>query len=248
MHFEAIRAIDTHGLSKREDRRSAWNQSARFPIPRCIMQLALAYRSSAVLFAAVELDVFTPLADGPQDGGGGRARACSAPSRADAAAARGVRREGLLTPPTARYTNTPVADAFLVAGRPAYSANGLKYAEDLYPAWGRLADLVRRAVRRCRRRRFSATTRRRRARSCYAMHERAHGHRLGAAAPADLDRPPAAARCRRRSGHVLGGARAADARTDGDRARRARRARSDARARRRERLRGSRHAACRATT
>jgi hypothetical protein len=36
-----------------------------------------------------------------------------------------------------------VVDAFLVPGRPAYSANGLKYAEDLYPAWGRLTDLVR---------------------------------------------------------------------------------------------------------
>ena len=50
---------------------------------------------------------------------------------------------GLLTAANGRYSNTPVVDAFLVKGRPAYSANGIKYAEDLYPAWGRLSDLVR---------------------------------------------------------------------------------------------------------
>jgi len=42
-----------------------------------------------------------------------------------------------------RYRNTPLADAYLVRGRRAYIGDGLKYAEDLYPAWGRLLELVR---------------------------------------------------------------------------------------------------------
>jgi len=106
------------------------------------MQLALAYRSSAVLFAAVELKVFTGISQG---------RATAAELAADAHADPEKMRmlleacvaERLLTHEGDRFVNSEVADAFLVEGRPAYSANGFKYAADLYPAWSRLADLVR---------------------------------------------------------------------------------------------------------
>jgi predicted O-methyltransferase YrrM len=106
------------------------------------MRLALAYRSSAVLFAAADLDIFTTLAGGPKsaDAVARAARAQLEPTRLllEACVA-----EGLLTRDGSVYANTPVVDAFLVRGRPAYSANGFKYAEDLYPAWGRLGDLMR---------------------------------------------------------------------------------------------------------
>ncbi len=113
----------------------------RLPDPALLMRLALAYRSSTVLFAATELDVFTLLAAGA--------------SAADVAQARGANgeavrllldactAEGLLTREGERYHNTPMVDAYLVRGRPAYIAHGLKFAEDLAPAWTRLADLVR---------------------------------------------------------------------------------------------------------
>jgi hypothetical protein len=39
---------------------------ARVPSPALLMQLGLAYRSSAVLFAAVNLDIFTLLSSGPK--------------------------------------------------------------------------------------------------------------------------------------------------------------------------------------
>ena len=106
------------------------------------MRLALAYRSSMVLFAATELDVFTAL------GGGAR-------TAAELAEGRGLRpeplrlllescvAEGLLTTDGDRFSNTPATDAFLVRDRPTYAGHGLKYAENLYEAWGRLADLVR---------------------------------------------------------------------------------------------------------
>lgn len=114
----------------------------RMPDPSLIMQLALAYRSSMVLFAASELNIFTLLSSEPK----------TATELADAAGGHGepVRLllngcvdAGLLVREGDRYRNTPVADAFLVQGRPAYIGHGLKYAEDLYPVWGRLAELTR---------------------------------------------------------------------------------------------------------
>ena len=39
-------------------------ENPRLPDPSLIMQLVLAYRSSAALFAAAELDVFGVLAEG----------------------------------------------------------------------------------------------------------------------------------------------------------------------------------------
>lgn len=116
--------------------------SARLPNPALIMRLALAYRSSMVLFAAAELDVFTPLAEGPTTAAALAARRGLEPEPLrmllDACAA-----EGLLTRTGDTFANTEVVEAFLVHGRPAYIAHGLKFAEDLYPTWGRLAELVR---------------------------------------------------------------------------------------------------------
>jgi ubiquinone/menaquinone biosynthesis C-methylase UbiE len=106
------------------------------------MRLALAYRSSMVLFAATELDVFTHL-----HGSGATlqeaAAACGVATEPlrlllEACVAEGmVRRDG------ERYYNADVTDAFLVRTKPTYGGHGLKYAEDLYPAWGELAALVR---------------------------------------------------------------------------------------------------------
>ena len=117
-------------------------EAPRPPNPALLMQLALAYRSSAVLFAAAELDVFTTLANGPLGAGDVAAR-CGAQTEPMRLLLEACAAEGLLSRENGGYRNTPVVDAFLVKGRPAYSANGFKYAEDLYPAWGDLASLVR---------------------------------------------------------------------------------------------------------
>src|SRR4029077_9972639 len=138
MHFEAIGAIDTTAVRKRRSR--AHMENPRLPDPSLIMQLALAYRSSAALFAAAELDVFGALADGPRTAGElASMRQCAEPPMRLLLETCAM--VGLLTTANGRYGNSSVVDAFLVPGRPAYSANGLKYAEDLYPAWGRLGGL-----------------------------------------------------------------------------------------------------------
>ena len=117
-------------------------QASSLPNPALLMQIALAHRSSAVLFAAVNLDLFSALAGGPMTSAAVATRAGSAPE-ATRLLLEACVSEGLLTSENGTFANTPLADAFLVRGRPAFSASGFKYAEDLYPAWGRLADLVR---------------------------------------------------------------------------------------------------------
>ena len=116
--------------------------SARLPNPALLMRLALAYRSSMVLFAATELGVFTAIAEGAGTVDA-LARACGAHAEALRMLLEACVAEGLLAKDGDAYKNTPATEAFLVKGRPAYIAHGLKYAEDLYQPWSRLADLVR---------------------------------------------------------------------------------------------------------
>jgi 2-polyprenyl-3-methyl-5-hydroxy-6-metoxy-1,4-benzoquinol methylase len=116
------------------------------PNPGLLMQVATAHRASVALFTAADLDVFTALADGPK-------------SASDVARHVGIThveslrlvlemcvQAALLERDDAgldTYRNTPTTDTFLVRGRPSYIGAGLQYAADLYPAWGRLTDLVR---------------------------------------------------------------------------------------------------------
>jgi len=117
-------------------------EAPRLPSPALLMQLALAYRSSAVLFAAANLDLFSALADGPRSADDIAAR-CRAKPEQTRLLLEACVAEGLLTYDDGRFSNTDLVNAFLVRGGPAYSASGFKYAEDLYPAWGQLTSLVR---------------------------------------------------------------------------------------------------------
>lgn len=154
------------------------------PDPSLIMQLALAYRSSMVLFTASELGVFTKVAAGPKSAAEVAAE-CQAhvePVRLllDACAA-----AGLLVGEGGRYSNTPVADAFLVQGRPAYIGHGLEYAEDLYPTWGRLSELMRTNAPVMEPDSLLGGDLEKTRAFVYAMHERARG--IGAVLPHGVD-------------------------------------------------------------
>lgn len=116
-------------------------EAAGLPNPALLMKLALAHRSSAVLFAAADLDVFTALAEGATTAEEVAARRQTRPEAMRLLLEACVV-EGLLEGNGRTFSNTPLASAFLVKGGPAFSASGLKYAEDLYPAWGQLAALV----------------------------------------------------------------------------------------------------------
>lgn len=148
------------------------------------MQLALAYRSSAVLFAAVDLGVFTALSESPRTAQE-VARACGADAERLRYLLEACVAEGLLSREGDAYTNTPVTDAFLVRGRPAYSANGLKYAQDLYPAWNGLADLMRTGRPPMPPETILGDDKEKTRAFVYAMHERARG--IGSVLPHLVD-------------------------------------------------------------
>lgn len=156
----------------------------RMPDPSLIMQLALAYRSSMVLFTASELNVFTALAGGPKTAAE-IAAGCGAQTEPVRLLLNGCTDAGLLVREGDRYKNTPVADAFLVVGRPAYIGHGMKYAEDLYEPWGRLAELMRTNAPVMKPETLLGEDPEKTRAFVYAMHERARG--IGAVLPHGVD-------------------------------------------------------------
>ena len=108
-----------------------------------IMQLGLAFWGSKTLLSAIELGVFTALANGPRDG-------------ADLAGAVGLHPRGardfldalvalkMLTRSDGLYANTVDADLFLDSRKPSYVGGMLEMANArLYPFWGSLTDALR---------------------------------------------------------------------------------------------------------
>jgi precorrin-6B methylase 2 len=112
--------------------------------PDAIMQLGLGFWGSKALLSAVELGVFTELADaGPLDAEGLRGRLSLHPRSAtdffDALVAL-----GMLEREDGRYSNTPATDAFLDRAKPSYVGGLLEMANArLYPFWGSLTEGLR---------------------------------------------------------------------------------------------------------
>jgi len=109
-----------------------------------IVDLASAFYGSAVLFAALDLGVFKALAEI-----GGSAD-LSALADETGASPRGLRllldacvAEGLLGKQEDTYFNTEAGKMALVPGGPADLSKAVRYNQDVYPAWGRLAQLAR---------------------------------------------------------------------------------------------------------
>ena len=109
-----------------------------------IVDLASAFYGSAVLFAALEADLFTAVR---REGNSVSAVVLAARLGLDA---RGLRllldacvAVGLLDKQGACYANTPAADLALVAGAPHDLTRAVRYNRDVYPAWGRLTELVK---------------------------------------------------------------------------------------------------------
>ena len=107
-----------------------------------IVDLASAYYGSAVLFAAIDCDVFARVEAGEYD-----SAEKTAPLEREA---RGLRllldacvAEGLLEKRDGGYFNTPAGRLALVPGGKADLTKAIRYNRDVYSAWGRLAELVK---------------------------------------------------------------------------------------------------------
>ncbi len=109
-----------------------------------IVDLASAFYGSAVLFAALDVGVFKALSE---IGGSGDLTALATET---GTSPRGLRllldacvAEGLLGKQEETYFNTEAGKLALVPDGPADLSKAVRYNQDVYPAWGRLAELVR---------------------------------------------------------------------------------------------------------
>jgi len=118
--------------------------SNRQPVPDAIMQLGLGFWGSKALLTAVEVGLFSTLADGPL-------------TAKELAAKLGLHKRGtvdwldalvslgmLNRPADGEYTNTPATDLFLDRAKPTYLGGMLEMANArLYPFWGCLTEGLR---------------------------------------------------------------------------------------------------------
>jgi len=110
--------------------------------PAPILQMATGYWASSVLLTANRIGLFTAI-------GGGEATVAALAEKLSLSAypldnfLNTLVSLGYLEKRANGYANSPLSNAFLVEGRPAYLGNALKYSDDLYPVWGRLEQTLR---------------------------------------------------------------------------------------------------------
>jgi SAM-dependent methyltransferase len=100
--------------------------AAGFPSPALFLEAATAYRRSAALRAAIELDLFTALADAPLDAGALAAR-CGVSPRGIRILCDALATLGILRKETAGYALTPDAAVFLNRTSPACMADAFLF-------------------------------------------------------------------------------------------------------------------------
>lgn len=98
-----------------------------------VVDLASAFYGSAVLFAALDVNLFEQVEKGVLDTSARGMRLL-----ADAAVAL-----GLLEKKGEVYANSPAAKATLIPGAPADLTKAIRYNRDVYGAWGKLAEFAR---------------------------------------------------------------------------------------------------------
>ena len=117
-----------------------------------IVDLASAYYGSAVLFAAIDNDVFARVEAGEFASPSELPRglrllldACVAEGLLvkTAADASGSRDGNAASSSRCGYANTPAGRLALVPGGPADLTRAIRYNRDVYPAWGRLAEFAK---------------------------------------------------------------------------------------------------------
>jgi 3-hydroxy-5-methyl-1-naphthoate 3-O-methyltransferase len=113
------------------------------PNPSHIMELASAFYGSATLFTASDLGVFGKLDEFGRADAATLARTLETSLRGTELLLNACVAVGLLTKDGNSYINTPEVSAYLVPGRPGDLSKAIRYNRDVYPAWGKLASLVK---------------------------------------------------------------------------------------------------------
>jgi len=101
------------------------------------MEILSGFERSALVLGAAQLDLFSPLAQGPATATEVAART-GLPLRGVERVLNACAALGFIVKEAERYHNSPLADAFLVKGKATYVGNLLKQTNDRYEAWGKL--------------------------------------------------------------------------------------------------------------
>ena len=112
--------------------------------PEKVLQFSFAYAPPLMIEAAVKLNLFDTLAEGPKSSDD-LAATTKTSTRGVRILLNGLVGLGLLThPKPGHYQLTPEADAFLVKGRPAYMGGFFRHtSSQLIPKWLTLTEIVR---------------------------------------------------------------------------------------------------------
>ena len=102
---------------------------------QAIVDLASAYYGSAVLFAAIDCDVFARVERGEF--------AAATPPRGMRLLLDACVAEGLLEKRDGAYACTQASRMALIPGAPADLTKAIRYNRDVYPAWGKLAEFAK---------------------------------------------------------------------------------------------------------
>lgn len=111
--------------------------------PSKIVDMASAFYESCVLFAATDAGIFAALARQGRATAGDVALACNLDLRGARLLLDACVALELLRKSGDVYENTEGSALCLVPGAPADLTGALRYNRDVYPAWGRLPDLIR---------------------------------------------------------------------------------------------------------
>src|SRR5499426_2315469 len=106
-----------------------------------LLQMAQAYRQSAILMTACELKVFTYLSQGPMSAEA-LAQHCQVPVRGLQRLLNACVVLDLLEKEDESYHNTPIAGTFLVQGKSGYMGNYIEAGAEQYEAWGHLIQAI----------------------------------------------------------------------------------------------------------
>ena len=121
---------------------TADNDRALSPVP--LMQLATGFWAFKTLAAAHEFDVFSRLSGTAGTTAGRLAETLAIEERPADMLLTGCAALGLLVKSDNRYVNSPLAEEFLVRGKPYYFGGFVQMLDQrLYPGWGKLAEAIR---------------------------------------------------------------------------------------------------------
>ena len=107
-----------------------------------LMDILGGFERSAVVLGAAQLDLFSPLGNGPTTAANVAAQV-GLPVRGVERVLNACATLGFVSKEGDRYRNSPLADAFLVKGKPGYVGNMIKQTNDRFSAWIKMPEAVR---------------------------------------------------------------------------------------------------------